>query len=72
MIKRKPDSLAQAEALTLVERLLLFCVASRTEWEGVVSHSTVTSMMTKELIGREPTGGLYLTKKGRAVLESLL
>jgi hypothetical protein len=72
MIKRKPDSLAQAEALTLAERLLLFCLASRTEWEGVVSNSTVTTMMIKELIGRDPAGGLYLTEKGRAVLEALL
>jgi len=28
LIKRKPESLAQAEAPTLAERLLLFCVAT--------------------------------------------
>jgi hypothetical protein len=68
MVKPRPDSLvAQAETLAL-----LFCVASKTEWEEVATSATVTTMMIKELIGRDPAGGLYLTKKGRAVLEALL
>jgi len=29
-------------------------------------------MILKGLIAREPTGGLYLTKEGRAVLAALL
>jgi hypothetical protein len=62
----------QAETLALPERLLLFCVASKTEWKEVGTNSTVITMMIKELIGRVPAGGLYLTEKGRAVLEALL
>jgi hypothetical protein len=73
MAKPKPDSpVAQAEALALSERLLLFCVASRTEWERVVTGATVTAMVIKGLIQRDPAGELHLTKEGRAVLSALL
>jgi hypothetical protein len=73
MVESKSDKLvAQAEALALPERLLLFCVASKTEWERVVTGATVTTMMIKGLIGRDRAGGLYLTEEGRAVLAALL
>ena len=32
----------------------------------------VTAMVIKGLIAREPTGGLYLTKDGRAALRTLM
>jgi putative heme iron utilization protein len=40
--------------------------------EGRRHNSTVTTMVIKELIGREPASGVYLTKQGRAMLEALL
>jgi hypothetical protein len=74
MTKPKPDStVAQTEALSIPERILLFCVASGTDWERAgITGATLTAMMIKGLIAREPTGGLYLTKEGRAVLAMLL
>jgi hypothetical protein len=51
------------------ERLLLFCVASHTEWERAgITGAEVTGMVIKGLIGREPTGQLYLTKQRRAAV----
>jgi hypothetical protein len=32
----------------------------------------VTAMVIKGLVGCEPTGGLYLTKEGRAALRTLM
>jgi hypothetical protein len=34
--------------------------------------ATVTTMMIKGVIGRDPAGGLYLFKEGRAALTALL
>jgi hypothetical protein len=69
----KPTAEVQAAALSVPERLLLFCVASGTDWERAgITGAMVTTMMIKGLIGRKPTGGLYLTQEGRAVLAALL
>jgi hypothetical protein len=74
MAKPKPDSPAgQAEALSIPERLLLFCIASKTEWErAAITGATVTAMVIKGLIERDAAGKLTLTKQGRAVLAALL
>ena len=67
------DPQVQAATLRLHERLLLFCVASHTEWERAgITGAEVTAMVIRGLIGREPTGQLYLTKQGRAALAALL
>jgi hypothetical protein len=63
---------AQAAALGIPERLLLFCIASKTEWERVVLRTTVTAMVVRGLIERAPAGELALTKQGRAVFAALL
>ena len=74
MARPKPYSAAvQAAALSVPERVLLFCVASGTDWERAgITDTMVTATVIKGLIAREPTGGLYLTKEGRAVLAALL
>jgi hypothetical protein len=73
MAKPLDDPQAQAAMLRIPERLLLFCVASKTEWERAgITGAEVTAMVIKGLIGREPTGQLYLAKQGRAVLAALL
>jgi hypothetical protein len=67
------DPQAQATALSIPERILLFCVASRTEWERAgIAGTTVTAMVVRGLIERDAAGNLYLTKQGRAVLAALL
>jgi hypothetical protein len=74
MAKPKPDSpAAQAQALSIPPRLLLFCVASRTEWERAgITRATVTTTVVRGLIERDVAGGLTITKQGRAVLAALL
>jgi hypothetical protein len=52
MAKPNPDSLAaQAQALSISARLLLFCVASRTGWERAgITRATVTTTVVRGLI----------------------
>jgi hypothetical protein len=62
-----------AAELSVPERLLLFCVASSTDWaKAGLTGATVTSTIVRGLIMRDPLGRLFLTKQGRAVLEALL
>jgi hypothetical protein len=58
--------------LSVPERLLLFCVASGTEWQKVVNQAAVKRMIVHGLIQRDPLGHLSLTKEGRAALDTLL
>ena len=54
-----------APALCIPERILLFCVASDTDWEHAgITGTTVTAM--RGLIQRDPVG------EGRAVQTALL
>jgi hypothetical protein len=69
----KPD----IRALGVQERILLFCLASGTDWkEAGVIPKTVAGMMWKYLVfptwafGRPPP--LTLTDAGRAALRALL
>jgi hypothetical protein len=69
----KPADLEVAASLGVSERLLLFCVASKTEWERAgIMGATVTAMVVRGLIARDPAGTLRLTKGGRAVFAALL
>jgi hypothetical protein len=74
MARPKADSpAAQARALGISERLLLFCVASKTEWERAgITGATVTTMVITGLIRHDAAGELALTEHGRAVLAALL
>jgi len=60
--------------LTVPERVLLFCLASDTDWQKAgVTHATAQHMMVRGLIEREGGAGSYaLTAEGRAVLRELL
>ena len=52
---------------------MLFCVASDTDWEHAgITGTTVTAMIVRGLIQRDPAGRLWLTKEGRAGLTALL
>jgi hypothetical protein len=74
MARPRPDSAdVQAAALSVPERVLLFCAASGTDWKRAgITDALVISMVIKGAIAREPTGGLYLTKDGRAMLRALI
>jgi hypothetical protein len=61
-----------ATELSVPERILLFCVASGTEWKKAVTASTIARLSVRGLIQRDPLGRLSLTKEGRAALEALL
>jgi hypothetical protein len=55
------------------ERVLLFCVASDTDWAHAgITGTTVTAMIVRGLIQHDPAGRLWLTKEGRAMLAALL
>jgi hypothetical protein len=64
---------AIAAELSVPERVLLFCVASGTEWALTgVTGATATAMLVRGLIERNASDRLTLTKQGRAVLAGLL
>jgi hypothetical protein len=62
-----------AAGLTVRERVLLFCAASGTDWQHAgIPGETVTTMMVKGFINRDPAGEIVLTDSGRAVLRAML
>jgi hypothetical protein len=63
-----------AEGLSVSERVLLFCLATDTDWQKAgVTHATAQQMMIKGLVERQGGAGSYtLTAEGRAVLAALL
>jgi hypothetical protein len=63
VVKLTSDSeVVQADALSMTERILLFCVGSQTSWERTtVTRATITSLVITGLIQRDPAGTLRLT-----------
>jgi hypothetical protein len=62
-----------AAELSVPERVLLFCVASGTEWaQAGVTGATATAMLVRGLVERDAAGRLELTPQGRAALDALL
>jgi hypothetical protein len=63
-----------AGGLTVPERLILFCLASGTDWQKAgITYTTAQHMMIRGLIDREGAAATFvLTDEGRAVLTSLL
>jgi hypothetical protein len=60
-------------ALGVPERMLLFCIASGTDWQRAgVTGETVTARVVKGLLVRDSLGRLALTEDGRAALRALL
>jgi hypothetical protein len=59
-----------AADLTVQERVLLFCLASGTEWaQAGVTGATATAMLVRGLVNRRASGRLGLTPQGRAALD---
>jgi hypothetical protein len=63
-----------ADGLNVPERLLLFWLASGTDWQkGGITHATAQHVMIRGLIDRDGAAASFvLTDEGRAVLSSLL
>jgi hypothetical protein len=59
-----------AAALTVPERLLLFCLASDTDWQAAsITHATAQHMMVRGLIERDHAGSRFAsTERGRDTL----
>ena len=72
MVARSLGSIA-ADALTVPERVLLFCVGSGTDSQMAgITGATVTMLAVKGLVDRDAVGKLTLTEQGRAALDALL
>jgi hypothetical protein len=62
-----------AAELAVPERVLLFCLASGTDWaQAGVTGATATAMLVRGLVDRDASGRLDLTPQGRAALDALL
>ena len=69
----KPTAESIAAALTVPERLLLFCLASDTDWQAAsITHATAQQMMVRGLIERQAASRFALTDQGHAVLAAML
>jgi hypothetical protein len=70
---KPPTTEMIASGLTATERVLLFCVATDTDWRKVVAVGTAQHMLIRGLIEREGSADRFtLTDQGRAVLEVLI
>jgi hypothetical protein len=74
MMIGKATSRSVASALTVPERILLFCLASETDWQAAsITHATAQQMMVRGLIEREGAATRYKLSDNRgAVLPALL
>jgi hypothetical protein len=62
-----------AAGLSVPERVLLFCLASGTDWvKAGVPTITVQHLLVRNLVDRDHATKLVLTEQGRAVLAALL
>jgi hypothetical protein len=72
MPRLKPQTIASD--LRIPERVMLFCLASGTDWERAgVTHATSQQLLVRGLIDRHQSAGRFkLTPLGRDVLAALL
>jgi hypothetical protein len=69
----KPTAASIAAELTVPERLLLFCLATDTDWQAAsITHATAQHMMIRGLIERQTATRFVLTEQGRVVLAAML
>jgi hypothetical protein len=70
---KAPTTETIAAELTVPERVLLFCLASGTDWvKAGVTHATAQHLLVRGLVERDKASGYVLTDQGRAVLSALL
>jgi hypothetical protein len=69
----KDPSNIVAGDLSAPERILLFCLASGTEWaEAGVTGATTTMMLVRGFVERDSTGGLKTPPQGHEVFKVLI
>jgi len=70
----RPSPAKIASDLRAPERIMLFCLASGTDWERAsVTHATAQQLLVRGLIDRNQSAGRFkLTPLGRDVLAALL
>ena len=72
-VPKCPSREPTASDLTVRARILLFCIASRIDWQKAgVPGETVIDMIEKGLIVDHPFDRLALTMRGRAVHKAML
>jgi hypothetical protein len=70
---KAPTTDTIAAGLSVPERVLLFGLASGTDWlKAGVPTITVQHLVVRNLVDRDGTPKLVLTEQGRAVLDALL
>jgi hypothetical protein len=70
---KAPTTETIAAELTVPERVLLFCLASDTNWVKVgVSHATAQHLLVGNLVERDQATDFALTVQGRSVLDALI
>jgi hypothetical protein len=70
---KRPSQDPTAVDLTVRERILLFCIATRIDWQKAgVPGEIVLDMIEKGLIVDHTFDRLALTMRGRAVLKAML
>jgi hypothetical protein len=74
LMAKQPAPEMTAEGLSVPERIMLFCVASDTDWQRAGVKTTVPQhLIIRRLIKRDGAANrLILTDDGRAVLEALM
>jgi len=69
---RAPTETIAAE-LTVPARVLLFCLASDTNWvKAGVTHATAQHLLVRNLVERNHATDFVLTDQGRSVLDALI
>ena len=70
----RPNSTQESTKLTVAQRVLLFCVASDTDYGKVgITSASVQLAVIRNLVERdEATSRLVLTDQGRAMLVALV
>ena len=63
-----------AKGLSVPERIMLFCIASATDWQKAagLTHTVARRLMIRGLIDRQAADTYVLTDQGRAVLDTLM
>jgi hypothetical protein len=61
-----------AAALSVQERVLLFCLASDTDWAKVGVPAITVHLLVRNLVERKDAAQLALTDRARAVLAALV
>jgi hypothetical protein len=74
LMAKQPTPEMIAEGLTVPERIMLFCVASDTDWQRAGVKTTVPQhLIIRGLIKRDGAANRFiLTDDGRAVLDALM